>query len=680
MSERTLCNLTPLSVQRTETACTVDVWGRTYRMGNGPLLTSMTTQGQEILAAPMRLVAVENGSDAVWEDPHCFIMRGADDDHADIRLTTQSKRFVVNTAIHAEFDGCLDCSVSIMPRGRTIQQDFGFVGVSDGSGYHLSRLWLEIPLKKEFAKFYLLHPINDEVYINGEKTTQRDVFAIADAVPNELSCPFKAQVYLGNDNSGFAMFFSSDEGWQPAEEKRTIECITEGDTVTLRIHLLDSEPLKWADPGPFDGIDLFPLEFRFGMQATPVKPMPQNLYQEKHVHIDCFKKILVNYEEFLFNPYEDTGEIVMDRLKRLGVNTLYIHEKWNDLQNSPELTETTAQRLRDIVREAHARGIKVVPYFGYELSSMSPMWHKREAFRRVSNDRFYEWHWYRFPYQRDLKVCYNSDWQDYFLTHLAELLDEFHFDGVYLDGTVTPWPCQNAAHGCGYTDANGVRHSTYPIWAVRKTMRRLYEIVTSRGGIVNCHTGGAYTVPALAFMSSIWDGETFQKPLLHREINEIPEDFIRAQFAGRNWGVPIQMLCYSNPPSWTFRQAMANTLLIGILPKPNDVGQPLEEMSRIWKTIDAFPITESVWRPYFTNETTTTHEKVKISYYESDRQMLAFVANIKNDPTGPVTITMDRAFSRVTDMEGAPVQTHGNSQIEVCFDQLDYRVLIFDKA
>lgn len=54
----------------------------------------------------------------------------------------------------------------------------------------------------------------------------------------------------------------------------------------------------------------------------------------------------------------------------------YLHEKWNDLQNSPFITRKTADRLRLIAEEAHKRGIKVIPYFGYEISSLSPYWHK----------------------------------------------------------------------------------------------------------------------------------------------------------------------------------------------------------------------------------------------------------------------------------------------------------------
>ena len=63
-----------------------------------------------------------------------------------------------------------------------------------------------------------------------------------------------------------------------------------------------------------------------------------------------------------------------DELKEKGVTTLILHEKWNKSQNWFELSEFTRRQLVTITDECHKRGIKVLPYFGYELSILSPEW------------------------------------------------------------------------------------------------------------------------------------------------------------------------------------------------------------------------------------------------------------------------------------------------------------------
>ncbi len=96
------------------------------------------------------------------------------------------------------------------------------------------------------------------------------------------------------------------------------------------------------------------------------------------------------------------------------------------MQNSPFITDETAKRLCYIVTEAHKREIKVIPYFGYEISTFSPYW--RTMGKKVmtkGGERGYEWIWYRYPYQRDVKVCYTSEWRNVFADGIEKLIDEF---------------------------------------------------------------------------------------------------------------------------------------------------------------------------------------------------------------------------------------------------------------
>ena len=120
-------------------------------------------------------------------------------------------------------------------------------------------------------------------------------------------------------------------------------------------------------------------------------------------------------------------------------------------------------------------------------------------------------------------------------------------------------------------------------------------------------------------------------------------------------GVPVEFIAYANPPKWTFEQALACSLLHGILPRPNDLNHPLELMSRVWKILDAFPVEQSQWRPYWDNAVECSHEKVRVSYYRytdlaGDTQLLAFATNISAQPANDVALSFPENVRHMRDM------------------------------
>ena len=90
--------------------------------------------------------------------------------------------------------------------------------------------------------------------------------------------------------------------------------------------------------------------------------------------------------------------------------------------------------------------------------------------------------------------------QDAYVHSLAQRLDLFGDDGVYLDGTVSSPPCRNTMHGCGYSDGGSLR-TTYPVFAARAFMKRLYHTVKQRDpeGLLDVHCSFGYNPAALAY-------------------------------------------------------------------------------------------------------------------------------------------------------------------------------------
>ena len=642
----------PLRAETNSLEHTVHVIGRDYTVGADGMLTSVRSEGVELLAAPMRIVAMEDGAEANWDtdypanESESFIQRRSD---AEIVIcgAKQSDRFIVDVCYKIDYDGCIDMDFKLMTRGKTVAQVFGIAEASP-TLFKLDQLWLEIPLRAEAMTLFHMHPNSALSLADGTQRPHTDM-SMSGTIPNQSAAmPFKSLLWLGNEERGLGWFAENDRNWQPADRNRAMELVHDGDALVLRVHLLDSHPKSWS-ADPKNGIYGYqPIAFSFGLHATPVKPFPKQPYIHNAFHLDCGIKVKGNYIDVLAGRY--------DELKEKGVTTLILHEKWNKSQNWFELSEFTTHQIKTITDECHKRGIKVLTYFGYEISTMSPEWselHGKTANKNAQNRL--DGGWWRVPFQRAYNVCYNSEYADLFIDGITKIMDECHTDGVYLDGTTHARMCYSTDHGCGWYDEDGVLHGSYRWSAVRRLFKRLYEAVQSRGGEINVHAFGFINFTAIPYIHQTWYGENLQLAMMKGSSADMNLDYFRAEYIGRNMGAPVEFIAYANPPHWTFEMALACSVLHGILPRPNDIGHPLELMSRVWKIFDGFPIEQSQWMPYWTNAAQSSHDKVKISYYRytdlmGSDQLLAFVVNISASPIESVTVSFPEDVTTAKDM------------------------------
>lgn len=644
----------PVRVHSENLSHTVEVVGKSYTFGPDGMISSIVAEGKELLAEPMRLVMIEDGEEANFDtdyennESESFIYSRSDE-KAIICGCRQSERFIVDFCNTVEYDGNINIDFKLMTRGKTVAQVFGIEDITPIK-FRLDRLWLEVPLKKEHISLYHMYE-NDKMYFEDGSIAEKHLTSGSGELPDKnFSLSFKPLLWLGNEKLGLGYFSETECNTQPESENKAIEIVHCDDKIILRIRLLDSHPVSWSGDYEQGNYLYTPIEFNFGFQATPVKPFPKNPYIHKAFHIDCGIKIKGNYKDFF------SAENRFDLLREKGVDTLILHEKWNKCQNWFELSEYTASQLRYICDECHKRGIKVLPYFGYELSTMSPMWSTlRDKVTIKKEDKVIEGGWWRVPFQRDYTVCYNSEYSHMLAEGIGRLMDEYNFDGIYIDSMAMPRKCCNADHECGKYGADGKLYSAYTVNAVRNMFKMLHKEVNSRGGVINVHTFGAMNFTAMAFFDQNWYGENLQFELNKGSTNDVNLAHFRAEYTGRNMGVPVEFIIYENRPYWTFENGLACSLLHGILPRPNDIGHPLELMSEVWKIFDSFPIEKSDWMPYWSNEVKTTNEKLKVSYYRyttpsGKTNLLAFAVNISAQSIENVTIDFEEKVDLVTDM------------------------------
>ncbi len=621
----------PVRVESENLNHTVYVVDREYTFGPNGLLTSVKSQGHELLAGPMRIVAVEAGEPSVFHDDYdtneseSFIQR-RNDREVVICGAMESERLLINTCQTISYDGNIDIDFKLLTSGYTAAQQLGLEEIIPKS-YELNQLWLEVPMKKEACTLFHMYR-NSAVKLSDGTVRPMSTMSSSGNIPEQdMAFPFKPIFWLGDEERGFGWFADNDRNWQPIDSDTALEVIHNGDEIVLRIRLLDSHPKAWSADF-MQGEGYRPISFHFGFQATPVKPFPKQPYVHKAFHIDCGTKIKGSYADFF------AADNHFDRLKEKGVDTLILHEKWNKCQNWFDLSEPTAQQLSFIVEECHKRGIKVLTYFGYEIATIAECFTKdRKEMAVTSVAGSLAGGWWRVPYQKDYVVCNNSGYARYFLDGIENLMDTFHIDGVYLDGTALPRYCQNVEHGCGWYDTEGKIHGSYPVTATRTLFRELYDIVSARDGHINVHCANLLNFTALPYIHQTWYGENLQAGFLKGTKEDVNLEYFRAEYIGRNMGVPVEFIKYARSTKWTFENALGTSILHGILPRPTDIEHPLDVISEVWKIFDNFPIEQSQWCPYWTNGATADHEKLRISYYKyttlsGKAQLLAFVTNI----------------------------------------------------
>ena len=139
--------------------------------------------------------------------------------------------------------------------------------------------------------------------------------------------------------------------------------------------------------------------------------------------------------------------------------------------------------------------------------------------------------------------------QDAYIHSLALRMQTFGDDGVYLDGSNASPPCQNLLHGCGYRAEDGSIHETYPVFAARQFMKRIYTVVKKNkpDGVVDLHCSFGFNPTSVAYSDVYWTGEQWWH-LRATGAKHIPDelslDQFRTEFMGYQFGVPANTLAY----------------------------------------------------------------------------------------------------------------------------------------
>jgi|GEM_PF-3916431 len=231
----------------------VSLWGRDYHFGKIGLIDSVISSGNELLAAPMSLVANTNGTRLAWNQKECKVTskgQGA----VSFVSTSEAKGIKVICKAKTEFDGF-------------IQLDFSIT--STKPDVSLDNLVLDIPFKRQFAT--LFHSFPRHTVWAGVDMNDFNAGLAPSKYWNSFFLP---HVWLGNEDKGLQWLCESAKGWRPADPNKAIEIIPESSKTTLRLNVIGKNTRIGNG-----------LKYTFMFQASPIKPMSSERYYMGYSHV-----------------------------------------------------------------------------------------------------------------------------------------------------------------------------------------------------------------------------------------------------------------------------------------------------------------------------------------------------------------------------------------------------------
>jgi len=617
----------------------VECLGRVYEFGPIPLLTRIETAKKNVLSGPIRLVAQVEGRKVQWQDGRIKTIMETPG-RVSLLQTAQGDKLGLEVTTEIEYDGFSRIDMSVNAQ-EPVQ---------------LEQLTIEIPLKLEHAVY--LYPSPPE-WGSLEKTSVLPA--------NGVSGRFRPYIWLGDNDRGLGWYAESDQGWINEAPNQAVEVVRENGKVVIKVNLVSKSISLGGKGNPGS------LSFTFGIQATPVKPISKDAWDYRICHITQSGS-----RDFRLK-IPDTQ---LDELARAGVKTIVFHEHWTDIESYIETPY--ADDLKNLVKRCHSRDIQLLLYFGYLISDLAPEYSALgEECIRMGLSGYMPWNYPPQPIQNAYLVCYNSVWRDCIVAGIAKVMDEYDCDGVYLDGMQRVWGCRNLDHGCGYRHSDGSVHATFPIWGVRQMMKRIYTIVkTSKSeGQINVHNSGNMVMPTLGWATSNFHGEQFTWVKSGTSVTDVISlDMFRAEFMGRQWGVPSEFL---NVGGFNFKESLAITLLHDIPIRAIGIGNDLNLMSSLWRLRDRFGAKQADWLPYYEN---AEYVKVEpkgcyISFYRHPQNgILAVVSNLSEheaEVTGEFDFKLLGLTGTVMAMDGLteePIQLN-NRKAKIILPKMGWKMI-----
>ena len=613
--------------------------GRVYQIGGNGLPVAIHSLGRQILAAPVSVTCEKGGRRIPFADGDSFKVVRSKDTFAEY----ESAGRLLEVKGRLEQDGLLKLDLRLP---RTPNAD---------------RFYLDIPVKKEFAKLY--HASGEGMRSNPAgfiPAGKGRVFG-SRSIPQSHVDNFIPYCWVGTDDRGICYAADVDRGWVHSAERDAVELLRGDDgTVTIRLNLLNAV----RTGGPRD--------ITVCIQASPVKPMPKGWrgWADTYFEYPCTRAMrnlasnptwgcyivgMARYPTFMdFDHVRKLAETV-----RTGVIDEDYKKKWiarceEAMKSAPEKVrwlaikkpEAAAKTLRDHVnaefhyaRQLHGKPNPVLYYYTcnadpcvglYELETMSDEWGKYTA-------------------------VYGSH-QDYAIYYLDKML-EAGMTGVYNDNAF--FRCNyDWVTGDAWIDEKGNVHPSFSLWALREHTRRQVVTMVKRGldPWLTIHHTNANLLPALGYATNTMGMEWKYGSSEYQD--RYTPDYIRTVNQGLQGGFfPTSLEGIFDIKSPEQRQRVSRTMFAALL--PHEI-RPTLQLSCNWKEDQkimaklaefGFASADCVYTAYWNEDNPLVQrDDVLVSVYRRGKKLMCVIGSWAD---GDVELVLKPRTGRVVSAKDA---------------------------
>jgi hypothetical protein len=225
---------------------------RQYQFNDFGLWSKVTARSKELLAAPMNFTCGEK-----WLAKKCRIV-SANQDKVIAEGEARTATFRLQTVSTLDYDGCMKVEMTLIPLQKNTE---------------IKNLSLNIPLKSQVI--HLMHIIKSGNIRSNPAITvpqgQGVVWKSLDHGNGYMLGNMHPYIWLGEMDRGLAWFADNDRGWNTDDKTPAQELIRKNGILTFKCNFID-KPLKLTKP----------RKIVFGLQASPVKPMPADWRKTKY--------------------------------------------------------------------------------------------------------------------------------------------------------------------------------------------------------------------------------------------------------------------------------------------------------------------------------------------------------------------------------------------------------------
>jgi len=578
---------------------TVICWNREYTLENSPFPVQIRIGKEQILTSPISLKGMLDGKEIAWSRKETGRFIEKRDDLVRFETNNVFSSIVLYGLTTIEFDGMIRVDIRLIPVKETI----------------LEQLYLEVPLKKEYTTLRsipLWHHLTED---------WRQSYAGVGYIPDEWKSRFIPYLWLGKESGGICWFAENDKNWHLKEENSAIEIKKSDKTVLLRINIIDSA-LRIAEP----------LSLTFGLQATPVKPLPENWL--------CLR----DHRTGLKGKTNYIAPQISQVYKWLGFPEIEeeVEVPWSQVYVGREHI-----RYAQFVKEAQKIGLKFLTYVTDQVAFSSPVPDKS-----LPEYVYYKEDWgcsgYKdvLSYASDpvlaraslVSVCPETSWQDFFIYSLKKLVDRYGIDGIFVDHA-TVVDCKNTLHGHGFVK-NGEVKPTYPIFATREMRKRVYKMFKQRNkdSLVIHHIFAVPIIPIASFCDAYWGGEPLWG-IVDTDRCEgdytraIPLDAFRTEFIGQNFGLIPVIIPELHAERYNTVENTETLVALCLLHGTNiayGCCQYYKVVDKVWQALDRFGMIGADILPYWNNGDIiqTLSDRCKVSIYKKKDRVLLVIGNL----------------------------------------------------